>query len=88
MQLFLSLVIIIVLTIWISINFSKRFVRPIVELTNGVKEIAKGNLDKKLDVKTGDEIEVLSDSVNNMTSDLKEYMENFSNAAAEKENHH
>ena len=84
-QLFLSLVIIIVLTIWISINFSKRFVRPIVELTNGVKEIAKGNLDKKLDIKTGDEIEVLSDSVNNMTSDLKEYMENFSNAAAEKE---
>ncbi len=69
------------------VNFkdSKKFVTPIVELTNGVKEIAKGNLDKKLDIKSGDEIEVLADSVNNMTSDLKLYIENLSKVTAEKE---
>jgi sigma-B regulation protein RsbU (phosphoserine phosphatase) len=70
---------------WVSVKDSKKFVTPIVKLTNGVKEIAKGDLDKKLDIKTGDEIEVLADGVNNMTSDLKEYMKDFSNAAAEKE---
>ena len=81
----LSFVLIIVLLLVISIKTTKKFVSPIVELTNGVKEIAKGNLDKKLDIKTSDEIEVLADSVNNMTSNLKEYMKNFSNATAEKE---
>ena len=80
-----AFVIIILLLFVISIKTTKSFVSPIVKLTNGVKEIAKGDLDKKLDIKTGDEIEVLADGVNNMTSDLKEYMKDFSNAAAEKE---
>ena len=29
-------------------------------IPDGVKEIAKGDLDKKLEIKTGDEIEVLA----------------------------
>jgi sigma-B regulation protein RsbU (phosphoserine phosphatase) len=70
---------------WVSVKDSKKFVTPIVKLTNGVKEIAKGDLDKKLDIKTGDEIEVLADNVNNMTSELKLYMENLSKITAEKE---
>ena len=81
----LSLGILIVLVFWISVKTTKRFVSPIVNLTNGVKDIAKGDLDKKLDIKTGDEIEVLADSVNNMTSALKKYMKNFSTATAERE---
>ena len=82
------LITIALIFIWllgISFKDSKIFVTPIVELTNGVKEIAKGDLDKKLDIKTGDEIEVLADSVNNMTSELKLYMENLSRITAEKE---
>ena len=81
----LSLGILIILLFWISVITTRKFVSPIVKLTNGVKEIAKGDLDKKLNIKTGDEIEVLADSVNNMTRELKDYMKNFSNAAAEKE---
>ena len=84
-QILLSLIVLMILLFWISVKTTKKFVSPIVELTKGVKEIAKGNLDKKLSIKTGDEVEVLSDSVNDMTSELKVYMENFSNAAAEKE---
>ena len=71
--------------LWISFKDSKKFVTPIVMLTDGVKEIAKGNLDNKLDIKTGDEIEDLAESVNNMTSDLKKYIENLSKVTADKE---
>ena len=81
----ITIAIILIWLFWVSVKGSKKFVTPIVKLTNGVKEIAKGDLDKKLDIKTGDEIEVLADSVNNMTRDLKEYMENLSKMTAEKE---
>ena len=81
----ITIAVILVWLFFVSIKDSKKFVTPIVELTNGVKEIAKGDLDKKLDVKTGDEIEVLADNVNDMTSELKLYMENLSKITAEKE---
>jgi sigma-B regulation protein RsbU (phosphoserine phosphatase) len=81
----ITIVIIMLWLFWVSVKDSKKFVTPIVKLTNGVKEIAKGDLDKKLDIKTGDEIEVLADNVNNMTSELKLYMENLSKITAEKE---
>ena len=81
----ISLFIILIALLLINIKFSKRFVTPIIDLTNTVKDIAKGDLEKKLSIKTGDEIEVLADSVNNMTNELKEYMENLSRVTAEKE---
>ena len=61
-----SLIIVLITLIWVTFKFSKRFVGPIVDLTNRVKEIAKGDLDQKLSIKTGDEIEDLADNVNNM----------------------
>ena len=64
---------------------TRRIVEPILALDAGVQEIAKGNLDKKLDVKSGDEIERLAASVNKMTDDLKTYMENLARVTAEKE---
>ncbi|MBP5469182.1 MAG: Cache 3/Cache 2 fusion domain-containing protein, partial [Candidatus Riflebacteria bacterium] len=81
----ITIAIILLWLFWVSVKDSKKFVTPIVELTNGVKEIAKGNLDKKLDIKSGDEIEFLADSVNNMSCELKSYMENLSTVSAEKE---
>ncbi len=68
-----------------SRKMAQRFVGPILALTEGVREIARGDLDKKLDIHTGDEIEELSDSVNQMTSDLKDYMANLSSVTAEKQ---
>ncbi len=82
---FLSLALIVLLLIGVSLISSKRFVKPILVLTNGVKEIAKGNLVKNLDIKTGDEIELLSDGVNNMAFELNQYMTNLSKITAEKE---
>ena len=62
-----------------------RFSKPILELSDGVREIAGGNLDKKLTVTGSDEIELLADNVNNMTADLKTYIANLSKVTAEKE---
>ncbi len=70
---------------FVSRKISDRFVRPILVLTAGVREIAGGNLDKKLDVRTGDEIETLADSFNQMTDELKSYIENLAKTTAAKE---
>ncbi len=68
-----------------SRKLAERFVQPILALTGGVREIAKGDLDQQLDIKTGDEIEELSDSVNHMTVELKEYMANLAKVTADKQ---
>ena len=68
-----------------SIWSAKRFVEPILELKDGVKQIAQGNLDKTLSLQTGDEIEQLADSVNDMTAALKTYIADLSAVTAEKE---
>ena len=66
--------IIFIALIFISGKMAHKFVRPILILTEGVKKIAMGNLDTRISVRTGDEIEALSDSVNAMATDLKSYI--------------
>ncbi len=61
------------------------FVTPILVLTAGVRDIAKGNFERKLDIRTGDEIEELSESVNRMTDELKKYMDNIARATADRQ---
>ena len=84
-QMGILLIVILVLLAGASRKLAERFVQPIVVLTEGVREIAKGDLDKHLDIKTGDEIEELSDSVNQMTVELKEYMANLAKVTADKQ---
>ena len=59
--------------------------KPLMILTDGVREIASGNLDKKLEIHTGNEIEHLAVCFNAMTDELKTYMENLTKITAEKE---
>ena len=68
-----------------SKEVSAMFVKPINELSDGVRDIASGNLDKKLNIKTGDEIEHLAICFNAMTDELKTYMTNLTKATAERE---
>ena len=68
-----------------SNKLSARLVRPIHVLSDGVREIASGNLDKKIDIHTGDEIEHLATCFNAMTEELKKYMANLTKVTAEKE---
>ena len=69
----------------LSVKASRHLVRPILSLTEGVNEIAQGNLDRKLEIRTGDEIEHLADCVNAMTENLKTHMENLAKVTADKE---
>lgn len=62
-----------------------RLTRPLNELTEGIREIAGGNLDEKLDIHTGDEIEHLADCFNAMTDKLKLHITNLKNITANEE---
>ena len=69
----------------LSVKASRHLVRPILSLTEGVNDIAQGNLDRKLEIRTGDEIERLADCVNAMTENLKTHIENLAKVTADKE---
>lgn len=50
----------------------RRVVRPLETLRHGVEQIRKGDLTTRLDLKTGDEIEILADEFNEMASHIRE----------------
>ena len=88
-RLIVVMIVVIIISVWvlrkIGDNMGSRFAKPILELSDGVREIASGNLDKKLGIKTGDEIEHLSICFDAMTDELKKYIANLSRVTAEKE---
>ena len=49
-----------------SLFVARRVVRPLGTLRQGVERVAKGDLDFRLEVKTGDEIEILAEEFNKM----------------------
>ncbi|MBI5253641.1 MAG: PAS domain S-box protein [Euryarchaeota archaeon] len=71
--------------------FSRNVIKPIIALDNAAEEIAKGNFDARVDIKTGDEIENLASAFNTMTKQLKtsyaelwntkEYLQNIISSA-------
>ena len=67
-------------------KLATKFVKPIKELSEGVREISMGNFTKKLEVaRTGDEIESLSITFNSMTEELQDYIKNLNAVTAERE---
>jgi two-component system nitrogen regulation sensor histidine kinase NtrY len=57
--------------IWFGIQLAKGITIPFQRLVQGTQEVAAGNLDYKVNVKADDEINILVDSFNQMTDDLK-----------------
>jgi signal transduction histidine kinase len=55
-----------------SLFVGRRVVRPLEALRRGVERIGKGELNHRLDLKTGDEIEILADEFNEMAAHLKD----------------
>ena len=51
---------------------ARRVVRPLETLRNGVERIGSGDMNLRLELKTGDEIEVLAEEFNKMTENLRE----------------
>lgn len=58
--------------IWFGFYLARGITEPIQELAEGTKAITAGNLDFKIDVKANDEINILVDSFNQMTDNLRQ----------------
>jgi signal transduction histidine kinase len=58
--------------IGVSNRFSNRIGAPVRDLEKGAEIISAGNLDHRLNIRTGDELESLSDKFNRMAQALKE----------------
>ena len=59
--------------------------RPLKKLTVGVAELGSGNLDKKIEISSRDEVGMLAKTFNKMTGDLKTSIEQSARERAEKE---
>lgn len=81
-----AMLIVLAMTFPFGLWYLKRqLLNPLSSLTQGVQEISSGNLDNKLAIKTGDELQTLAESFNMMTDDLKAQMANLSKVTAERE---
>lgn len=56
----------------IAVLFARTIMRPIDQLTEGARVIGRGQLDHRLEVETGDEIEALAREFNSMAAELQE----------------
>jgi signal transduction histidine kinase len=67
-----------------SFFVARRVVRPLETLRQGVKQIGLGDLNARLEIKTGDEIEILADEFNRMAAHLKEAYTGLEQKVAER----
>lgn len=56
---------------WVLYSITRKIVKPISKLVNMTTRVAKGDLEYRVNVKSGDEIGVLAESFNQMTNELK-----------------
>ena len=61
----------VLVSVLVAFFIGQSIVKPIMQLREGVEYIGRGDLDYKVNVKTGDEVEQLANSFNQMTEDLK-----------------
>lgn len=61
----------IIIMIPLGFIFSRIFVKPIIKLHEATGRIGRGDLDYKIEVKTGDEIEELANSFKDMIASIK-----------------
>jgi class 3 adenylate cyclase len=66
------LVVGLIIAVLASLLIGFRVVRPLQALRQGAARIGAGELDHRIDVQTGDELEGLADEFNDMTDKLKE----------------
>ena len=63
----------ILLSIFIGFGLAGLIIKPVRELHRAAEEMAKGNLDVRAEVRTGDEIHELAETFNLMAASLKSY---------------
>ena len=67
-----------------SYGIGSSITAPLEKLTNVAKEVAAGNLDARADVVTGDEIGILGNTLNNMSTTAKELVANLEGLVVER----
>ena len=70
----------------ISYLYAKRLTRPILALNEVTRRVAAGDLSARADIRTGDEVEQLSRSFNQMTTSLRRSREELTSAHEYTEN--
>lgn len=68
-----------------SAAYTRKITNPIKRLTEDVAKIDGGNLDYRIELATGDEVEDLGNAFNHMSAQIQEYIKNLSAAMTEKE---
>jgi signal transduction histidine kinase len=59
-------------TLLLTIHLSRRLSEPLQELRRGAELVGSGDLDQRVDIHTGDELEILADAFNEMAERLGE----------------
>jgi sigma-B regulation protein RsbU (phosphoserine phosphatase) len=78
-------ILLLLIVIILSWYLARIITRPVDALREGTAVIGHGDLDFRLDIRSGDEFEALADSFNRMTSDLRNNIEDLKRTTAEKE---
>ncbi len=66
LTIFLTSLLAIILSIWLA----KGYTAPLEKITTAAREIGNGNLDRRLHIRTGDELELLAHTLNHLASNL------------------
>ncbi|MSP37323.1 MAG: hybrid sensor histidine kinase/response regulator [Deltaproteobacteria bacterium] len=74
----------IVVAFGFSAFFSNRITGAVRDLAAGARSIAEGNLDHRLNIRTGDELESLAEQFNGMAATLKESYQGLEEKIAER----
>lgn len=77
----LLLIVVVLLAAWLS----RIITRPVESLKEGTLALGHGDLDFRLDIRTGDEFEDLAGAFNHMAADLRQKIEDLRRTTAEKE---
>ena len=67
----------VTVVIALGISFINRITQPILQLTQGAKAIASGNLDHRIPITSQNEVGLLAGEFNDMAAKLKESYSNL-----------
>ncbi|HAJ28247.1 MAG TPA: hypothetical protein DCG53_13560 [Syntrophus sp. (in: bacteria)] len=74
-----------IIMVLVSALIARGISRPIRQVVLHARRVGEGNLDARLHISTGDEMEELAEVLNKMSADLKTYIENLRVTTAAKE---
>ena len=71
----------LLISVFVIFKWTDQITRPLLELTEKTQKISENNLENDFHCNTGDEVEVLSESLSKMVVSLKEHIDYINNLA-------